>query len=443
MPAYPSRTETVDLGFRPREWQADFYRRRKRFNALVVHRRGGKTLLAAMLLIDEALRCPKPLGRYAYVAPELKQAKAIAWDYLKLTAAKVPGSTRNESELWVEMPNGARIRLFGADNPDSLRGAYWDGVVLDEVAQMKPEVWGEVIRPALGDREGWALFIGTPKGINLFSEIYFQALDNPEWLADMYRWDQTGALSDTEITAMRADMSPQQWRQEMECDFSSSGDNALITLDLVDSAMKREIPEHSYQWAATILGVDVARQGADKTVIQRRQGLKCFPPIVMAQQDAMAVADAVAGQALRYKPDGIFVDGSGGYGAGVIDRLRQLKVRVTEVQFGGKPQDERFVNKRAEMWWRMREWLEQGGQLPKDPAYRIELTGPTYDHHNAAGRLQLESKEKLIARGLKSPDHGDALALTFAHTVVPPDLRPRRVKQAITSYDEFSPFKGR
>jgi hypothetical protein len=437
MTAYPSRTETVDLGFRPRSWQAEFYRKRRRFNALVVHRRGGKTLLAIMLLIDEALRCPKALGRFAYVAPELKQAKAIAWDYLKLTAAKVPGSTRNESELWVEFPNGARIRIFGADNPDSLRGAYWDGVVLDEVAQMKPEVWGEVIRPALGDRQGWALFIGTPKGINLFSEIYFRALDDPEWHAGLYRWDQTGALSDSEIDAMRGDMSAQQWRQEMECDFAASGENNLIALDLVDAAMKRTIPEHAYQWSACLLGVDVARQGVDKTVIQRRQGMKAFPPITLAQYDAMAVADAVAGEIMRHKPDGVFVDGSGGYGAGVIDRLRQLKIRVTEVQFGGKPEDQRFANKRAEMWWRMREWLEQGASLPNIPAYRVELTGPTYDHHNAAGKLQLESKEKLIARGLKSPDHGDALALTFAHTVIPPDMRPRRPAKAITEYNEF------
>jgi hypothetical protein len=89
------------------------------------------------------------------------------------------------------------------------------------------------------------------------------------------------------------------------------------------------------------------------------------------------------------------------------------------------------------MWWRMREWLEQGASLPNIPAYRVELTGPTYDHHNAAGKLQLESKEKLIARGLKSPDHGDALALTFAHTVIPPDMRPRRPAKAITEYNEF------
>lgn len=423
--------------FVARPWQAEFFRARKRFNVLVVHRRGGKTIVAATLLIDAALRCAKPNGRYAYIAPELKQAKTVAWDYLRNIAAQVPGSQRNESELWVQFANGARVRVFGADNPDSLRGSYWDGVVLDEVAQMKPEVWGEVIRPALGDREGWALFIGTPKGVNLFSEVYFAALDSPDWHAAMYRWDQTDALSAQELASMRADMSAQQWRQEMECDFGASGDNNLIGLELVDEAMRRKPAETSYQWAAMIVGVDVARQGADKTVIQRRQGVRAFDPLVLAKADAMAVADAVAGVWQRHKPDGIFVDGSGGYGAGVIDRLRQMHIRCTEVQFGGKPQDERFANKRAEMWWRMREWLEQGGALPNNPAYRVELTGPTYDHHNAAGRLQLESKEKLIARGLKSPDHGDALALTFAHTVVPPDMRPRRAAKAITDYNEF------
>ena len=98
-----------------------------------------------------------------------KRAKAIAWDYLKKFTSPIPGVSTNESELWVELPNKARIRIYGADNPDSLRGLYFDGVVLDEVADMKPEVWTSIILPALLDRVGWADFIETPKGINLFS----------------------------------------------------------------------------------------------------------------------------------------------------------------------------------------------------------------------------------------------------------------------------------
>ena len=103
-------------------------------------------------------------------------AKAIAWSYLKHYTSPIPYCKINEGELSIILPNRATIRIFGADNPDALRGLYFDGVVMDEVAQMKPEVWGEIIRPALADRKGWAVFIGTPKGINLFSQMYDLAL---------------------------------------------------------------------------------------------------------------------------------------------------------------------------------------------------------------------------------------------------------------------------
>lgn len=413
--AEPGRV--IDLGFRPRGWQTQCLSSLKRFSVVVVHRRGGKTVQAIVKLIDAAIRCQRERPRFAYIAPELKQAKAVAWDYLKSYAAKIPGILVNESELWVELPSGARIRLYGADSPDSLRGLYLDGVVLDEVAQMKPFLWGEVIIPALSDRQGWALFIGTPKGINLFSELYFKALDLPDWYAASFTIEDTGALPESELAALRANMSEQQWRQEMLCDFSASSDESLISLDLVTTAMKRVLPASAYSFAPKILGVDVARQGADRTVIQPRQGLWTGAPIILQGADAMEVAQRVALEWDSWKADAAMVDGTGGYGAGVIDRLKQLRYRPVEVQFGGRPSDERFANKRAEMWWSMKAWLEQGGALPNLQAYRIDLTGPQYDFKNAAGKLQLESKDKIAARGLPSPDLGDALACTFAAPV--------------------------
>src|SRR5690606_9719062 len=133
--------------------------------------RAGKTVMAVMRLIAAALANERQSPRYAYIAPQLNQAKDVAWTYLKHYGLKVPGASVNESELCVEFPNGARVRIYGADNPDRLRGIYLDGVVLDEVADMKPEVWDEVVLPTLTDRQGWALFIGTPKGVNRFSEM--------------------------------------------------------------------------------------------------------------------------------------------------------------------------------------------------------------------------------------------------------------------------------
>lgn len=143
-----------------------------RFAVLVAHRRFGKTVLAVNHLVMKALHCKQPRGMYAYCAPFRNQAKSVAWNYIKHYSGSIP-KVVNESELSVCFDvNGATIRVFGADNPDALRGLYFDYIVLDEVAQMKPEVWHEIVRPALADRHGGALFIGTPKGVNLFSELY-------------------------------------------------------------------------------------------------------------------------------------------------------------------------------------------------------------------------------------------------------------------------------
>jgi hypothetical protein len=111
-----------------------------------------------MRLIDAALRLELPMGRYGYLAPQLKQAKRIAWRYLKHYARKIPGTKVSETELMIELPNGASITVMGADRPDTIRGEYFDGVVIDETGQIKTDLWGSVIRPMLADRKGWALF---------------------------------------------------------------------------------------------------------------------------------------------------------------------------------------------------------------------------------------------------------------------------------------------
>jgi hypothetical protein len=393
----------------------------KRLSIVIVHRRAGKTVAAVAKLCDSALRCTKIRGRYAYIAPELKQAKRVAWDYLKAFAGRVPGTKINESETWVEFPNGARVGLYGADAPDSLRGTYLDGVVLDEVAQMKAPVWGEIIVPQLTDRQGWALFIGTPKGINLLSEIFFRALKDPTWYADKLDYTQTNALSESQLAEMRAEMTEQQWRQEMRCDFDASPDESLMSIDLVKGSMGKHLRVDEYNFAPRVLGVDVARQGSDRTVIQPRQGLAAFEAIVRVHSRIDQTADAVIAKIDTWGAQSVQVDGTGGYGAGVIDRLIQLRYDVMEVQFGAMPRDARFANKRTEMWWDVKEWLERGGALPDIPDYLKDLTGPRYDHKNAAGKLALESKESMERRGIRSPDYGDALACSFAYPVSMPE----------------------
>lgn len=414
-----------------------------RFVVLVWHRRAGKTVFAFLRLMLAAVLFDRLDGRFAYIAPLYKQAKSVGWDLLKRFARLVPGAKLNESELRVDFPNGARITLCGADNPDALRGIYLDGVVLDEVADMRPEVWGEIIRPALADRQGWALFIGTPKGVNLFSELYYRAAKGEaDWAADLKRAGDTGVIPVEELEQARREMSDPQYAQEFECDFAAAVDDVLVRLDEVLGAQARDFHVSQYDFAARVLGVDVARYGGDRTVLFPRQGLVAFTPRILRNTDTMTIAAHVAQTNLDWKPDAIFVD-VGGYGAGVVDRLLQLHVQgVVPVDFGGKPLDTRFENKRAEMWWLMAQWVKQG-RLPPGTDIAQDLTAPRYTFANARGRLQLESKDDMRARGLPSPDVADALATTFAAPVAPRErladgsVAPRR-SGTVVEYDPYA-----
>lgn len=207
--------------YKAREVFLDFHRREQRWAVLVCHRRAGKTVATIADIIRRAVMEKKPDARYAYIAPFYAQAKNIAWDYLLKFAA--PAIVKaNQSELWVELVNGAKIRLFGADNPDALRGLYLDGVVLDEYADMKPRLWGEIVRPLLTDRQGWATFIGTPKGHNAFYDIYNEAQKNPNWYVKTLRADQSGLLPDAELLDAQATMSDNQYEQEFLCSFEAA-----------------------------------------------------------------------------------------------------------------------------------------------------------------------------------------------------------------------------
>ena len=207
----------IQIPYNPRKTQIEIHDLidKTRFSVIVAHRRLGKTVCMINQLIKRALLDTSETGRYGYVAPFRSQAKIIAWDYLKHFTSAIPFCKVNESELTIDFPSGSRIRVFGADNPDAMRGLYFDGVVLDEVADMKPEVWGEIIRPALSDRQGWACFIGTPKGINLFYDLYTLGQDSSSgWVSKIYRADETGVIPESELEDARRVMSENQYRQE-------------------------------------------------------------------------------------------------------------------------------------------------------------------------------------------------------------------------------------
>jgi phage terminase large subunit-like protein len=412
-----------------------------RFLVLVWHRRAGKTVFSVMELVLAALNARRERARYAYIAPFLKQARQVAWDYLRLYAGRIPGVRISEAELSVRFPNGAEVRLYGADNPDALRGIYLDGVVLDEVADMRPQVWGEILRPALADRQGWAIFIGTPKGINLFSELYFRAQKETGWCADLRRASDTGVIPPAELEQAKREMSPSQYAQEFECDFAAAVDDVLLRLEDVQASQARAVVEDSVRHAPRVLGVDVARYGDDRTVAFPRQGLCAFKPHIWRGLSTMATAAQVAVIIERWKPDAVFVD-VGGVGAGVVDRLLQLGHDVTPVDFGSAATDsERFENKRAEMWWSMAEWVRGNGALPQGLDIQQDLSVVRYTFRNRRGRMQLESKDQLRERGMPSTDIGDALASTFFAPVVPRHERGTTSERDVVS--EYDPYAER
>lgn len=199
-----------------------FHERTQRWACLVAHRRAGKTVAAVNDIIRAAMfaRSVNPL--YGYCAPYRSQAKSVAWDYLKFYAAPITRET-NESELTVELINGAKIRLFGADNADAMRGLGFDGLYLDEYGDFRPSVFGNVLRPSLSDKSGWCVFGGTPKGKNQFWEIYETATRIPsEWFLLRLPASTSGLLPATELAAAKAQLAEDQYLQEYECSFEAA-----------------------------------------------------------------------------------------------------------------------------------------------------------------------------------------------------------------------------
>jgi phage terminase large subunit len=209
----------VVIPYKPREQSMAYHNRAERWACTVAHRRFGKTVREINELIKKAVTCELPNPRFAYIAPYYNQAKNVAWDYLKHYSRAIQSKSPSETELTVELINGARIRIYGADNPDALRGIYLDGVVLDEYGDMRPNVFGEIIRPLLTDRKGWASFIGTPKGKNHFYRVAKQAQESPDWFYQTLKASETGILPQSELDDARRQMTPEQYAQEFECAF--------------------------------------------------------------------------------------------------------------------------------------------------------------------------------------------------------------------------------
>jgi hypothetical protein len=224
--------------------QAAIYNSDARFKVVAAGRRFGKSHFAAYMLGIEALRDTNDAGHRLtiehgvyYVAPTFDQAKRIMWPKMRtvLGSARNGGLIANENinDGWLELVNGRRIYIRGADNPDSLRGIALSYVVLDEYADMRANVWSEIIDPALMDVQGKALFIGTPKGKNHFYKLFIGALEKPgpqwdEWEAFHFKSDDNPYISRKELDRMRGGTSASEVvRQEIDASFLSGGGKVL------------------------------------------------------------------------------------------------------------------------------------------------------------------------------------------------------------------------
>lgn len=214
--------QEVVIPFIPRTWQRSVFKKLKRFNVLVVHRGAGKSILAAAILGRKMLTGPSN-AEYAYILPYRNQSERNIWDPMKRMYENVPGVSFNNSTLVMRFPNGSKLHVLGADNPDSLRGLHLHFMVFDEYSEMPEATW-DTCRPMLTNHKGGALWIGTPKGRNAFFDKYQQSIDpnSLNWFGIKLGWQDTDALDIEEIEAVRKEMLPYMFAQELECSFDAA-----------------------------------------------------------------------------------------------------------------------------------------------------------------------------------------------------------------------------
>ena len=327
-----------------------------------------------------------------------------------------------------------------ADNPANWEGFGYDYILLNEagIILKNPYLYENAVRPMLLDSPESVLIAGgTPKGLTppVFYDMWRNELEGlKDWRSFQYSSYDNPFLDGKEIDDMIKEMSDVIVRQEIYGEFISTSEDQFIDGDLVDEAVAREIPSHAYHDAIKVLGIDIARFGADQTVLYFRQGVETWKIIKKRGLETNEAVQLIAGHINEWQPDGVLIDI--GYNPGVYDNLIKLGFKVIPIQFGAKSSDQYYRNLRAEMWGRMRNWLAEGGSIPNDRELRQELIAQTYKFSgNDGSQILLTSKEDLKKDGHPSPDVADALALTCA---VPIRRQPRLTDTPFEARHEFA-----
>lgn len=321
--------------------------------------------------------------------------------------------------------------LWNEDNPDAFAGAHnMNGTMLifDEASGIPQSIWdvseGFFTEPVVP--RFWFVFSNPRRNTGAFFECFHKYRDY--WPNRRHLDSRTvEGLDQTifnQIIAKNGEESDTA-KIEVKGEFPSHGDMQFISREIVDGAMERELEPDEH--ASLIMGVDPARYGRDSTCIYFRRGrdARSIRPVTLDHKDNMQVANECARLIDQYNPDGVFIDA--GSGTGIIDRLREQGYKVSEIWFGGASDEPEYVNKRTELWSKMRDWLK-GGMIPKDQTLIDDLVGPDYKFSGRSDQMVLESKEDMHKRGLASPDMADALACTFFSRIARKDITAARGK---------------
>jgi len=427
-------------------------------------RRNGKDIISLNILVAKAMQ---KVGLYFYLGPFYNQIRQIIWEGIDGSGKKfidyIPPelvAKKTKIDMRIRLVNGSQIKLVGSDNIDSIMGTNPFGVVFTEFSLHKPEAW-HYIRPILAENGGWAIFNGTPRGLNHFYTLAQKAERNPEWFYQRLTRDDTGIPSLEAIEEDRRSGMPESLiQQEYYTSWVSSTEETLIPLDNIEPCIDYPLVEEDYEFAPRILGADVAYAAkGDAAVIAKRQGRKLWPLDKYQGLDNMSFAARIGDIIKSWNPDAVFIDY--GRGEGVVHRLWQMGFRqvVIPVNFSQKPYSRLYMNKRAEIWCRMRDWFLSSNRpsIPSDESLMASITAPFFDT-NDRGYIQLESKKLIRKRLGHSPDDGDAVALTFSEDVrqeVEPEMKGmdpetrRLVREAVAmmadepeTYDVLNYFNG-
>ncbi len=437
----PIRFVREQFGVEPDDWQKDVLGKfpHSKRQALLASKGVGKTAVLAWLCWNYlATRLDCKIAATSITSDNLRDGlwtemaywqnkspflkAAFDWNKERITSKESPSTHWMSARAWPKAADAGR-------QADTLAGLHADYLlfVLDEVGGIPDAVMAAAEAGLASGIESHIVMAGNP---TMLEGPLYRAATRERAL-----WDVTSINADPDNPKRSKRVSEVWAREQIDKygrdnpwvlvnvfgQFPPSSLNALLGIGEVEEAMKRRHAAGAYEHAARIVGVDVARQGDDKTVIARRQGLITLPFVTLRNEDSHQVAGRVALEYDEWEADSIQIDATGGYGWGVIDALRSMNRKAVAVEFSGSPLNAGFLNKRAEIWWQMAQWVKEGGALPDDPELASELTTVTYSFKG--DKIQIESKDQIKERLGRSPDLADALAITFAQPVAPRTVR--------------------